>query len=109
MRLGGATARVKQDATAYWNRPATYDFMNTVQWADPAKDEEGGKAARDVWSGVQPFTQGHYVNAAPEASNQRVRAAYGDNYPRLLALKEKYDPANLFRLNSNIKPGTASS
>ncbi len=78
-----------------------------MQWTDPAKDEEGGKAARDIWSGVEPFTRGHYVNGAPEASEKRVRTTYGDNYPRLVKLKEKYDPINLFRLNSNIKPGTA--
>ncbi len=107
--MGGAVARVKQEATAYWNRPAKYDLLSTVQWTDPAKDEEGGKAARDLWSGVEPFTRGHYVNSVPDASEKRVRAAYGDNYPRLVKLKEKYDPINLFRMNSNIKPGTASA
>ena len=77
-------------------------------WNDSAKDQEAGKAARAIWAGVEPFSRGHYVNTLPEASSQRVRATYGDNYPRLVALKEKYDPLNLFRLNANIKPGTAA-
>jgi len=108
-QVGGAVARVKPDATAFWNRPAKYDFLNDVSWTDPAKDEEARKVARAVWAGVEPFTRGHYVNTVPGASSQRVRATYGDNYQRLVALKEKYDPLNLFRLNANIKPGTAES
>jgi FAD/FMN-containing dehydrogenase len=107
-QLGGAIARVKPDATAFWNRPAKYDFLAEVVWNDSAKDQEAGKAARAIWAGVEPFSRGHYVNTLPEASSQRVRATYGDNYPRLVALKEKYDPLNLFRLNANIKPGTAA-
>ena len=105
-QMGGAIARVKQDATAFWNRPAKHDFIVDVSWLGSARDEEARKAARAIWTGVEPFTRGHYVNTVPDASSQRVRATYGDNYPRLVALKEKYDPLNLFRLNANIKPGT---
>ena len=106
-QMGGAIARVKPEATAFWNRSAKYDFGNDVSWSDPQKDEEARKVARAIWAGVEPFTRGYYVNTVPGASSQRVRATYGDNYPRLVALKEKYDPLNLFRLNANIKPGTA--
>jgi FAD/FMN-containing dehydrogenase len=106
-QMGGAVARVKQDATAYWNRHAKYDYLGGTQWADAAQDDLGGKVARDMWAGIQPFTSGYYVNTVPGANDQRLRATYGDNYPRLVALKEKYDPTNLFRLNANIKPGTA--
>lgn len=106
-QMGGAIARVKPEATAFWNRPAKYDFLNDVSWKDSTKDEEARKVARSVWAGVEPFTRGHYVNTVPGASSERVRITYGDNYPRLLALKEKYDPLNLFRLNANIKPRTA--
>jgi FAD/FMN-containing dehydrogenase len=106
-QMGGAIARVKPEATAFWNRAAKYDFGNDVSWSDPAKDEEARRVARAVWAGVEPFTRGYYVNTVPSASGERVRATYGDNFPRLVALKEKYDPLNLFRLNANIKPGTA--
>jgi FAD/FMN-containing dehydrogenase len=107
-QMGGAIARVKPEATAFWNRGAKYDFLNDVSWNDSAKDEEARNAARSVWAGVEPFTRGHYVNTIPDASSQRVRTTYGDNYPRLVALKERYDPTNLFRLNANIKPRTAA-
>jgi len=106
-QMGGAIARVKQDATAFWHRPAKYDFLADVSWTDPTKDQEARQAARGVWAGVEPFTRGHYVNTVTGASSQRVRATYGDNYARLVALKEQYDPLNLFRLNANIKPRTA--
>ncbi|HUI59689.1 MAG TPA: FAD-binding oxidoreductase, partial [Steroidobacteraceae bacterium] len=76
-QMGGAIARVKQDATAFWNRPAKYDSIVDVSWSDSAKDEEARKAARDVWTGMEPFTRGHYVNTVPGASSQRVRATYG--------------------------------
>jgi FAD/FMN-containing dehydrogenase len=106
-QVGGAVARVAQDATAYWNRPAKYDYLGGTQWTDPAQDDPGRTVARDMWAGVQPFTRGYYVNTVPGANDQRLRATFGDNYPRLVSLKEKYDPMNLFRLNANIKPGTA--
>lgn len=106
--MGGAVGRVRQDATAYWNRPAKYDYLGGTQWTDPVQDEVGRDVSRAMWAGVLPFTNGYYVNTVPGANNQRVRATYGDNYPRLVALKEKYDPMNLFRLNANIRPGTAN-
>ena len=101
-QLGGAIARVKQDATAFWNRRAKYDFIADVSWTDYSQDAEAAKAARAMWAGIEPFTRGHYVNTVPGASQTRVRATYGDNYPRLVQLKDKYDPANLFRVNQNI-------
>ena len=62
-----------------------------------------------MWAGIRPYTKGYYVNTVPGANDQRVRGTYGDNYPRLVQLKEKYDPLNLFRLNANIRPGTAKA
>ncbi|MEY4761517.1 MAG: hypothetical protein RLZZ200_1373 [Pseudomonadota bacterium] len=106
-QVGGAVARVKRDATAYWNRPAAYDYLGYTSWKDPSQDELGGRISREVWSGIQPFTTGYYVNTMPSANSQRLMATYGDNYPRLQALKGKYDPQNLFRLNANIRPATA--
>ena len=60
---------------------------------------------RGIWPKLEPLTNGFYVNTGVSDDTQRrVRAAYGDNYPRLVALKKRYDPTNLFRLNANIKP-----
>ena len=63
------------------------------------------KWTRDFYSRVEPFTSGGvYVNHLDAEEAERIREAYGNNYERLLALKNKYDPTNLFRLNPNIKP-----
>jgi hypothetical protein len=103
-QLGGAAARVKPDATAYWNRFAQYDLILDGFWTDRALDQQNLKVGRGLWARFEPFTEGYYVNTEPSADERRLRATYGDNYPRLVQLKNKYDPMNLFRLNANIKP-----
>ena len=61
--------------------------------------------ARELWSAVRPHsTGGVYANNLGDEGEERVRDAYGENYARLVALKNKYDPTNFFRLNQNIKP-----
>ena len=102
--LGGAIVRVKPDATAYWNRKAQWDLLMFGVWADHTQDEHNAQTLRGLWKGIDPFTKGYYVNTEPSESEQRLRATYGDNYPRLVQLKNKYDPDNLFRLNANIRP-----
>jgi len=102
--LGGAIARVKPDATAYWNRPAQWDLLMFGVWSDHTQDQHNAQTLRDLWKTLEPFTKGYYVNTEPSESEQRLRATYGDNYPRLAQLKNKYDPDNLFRLNANIRP-----
>jgi hypothetical protein len=62
--------------------------------------------ARETVERLSPHTQGFYVNTiAADDPTQRVRATYGDNFTRLVALKRRYDPTNLFRRNANIDPG----
>ncbi len=102
-RHGGASGRVKPDATAFWNRWMKYTLLLTGQWK-PAHNEESLRAARAFWAAFEPFTRNYYVNTDVNDDEQRLRATYGDNYPRLVRLKDKYDPTNLFRLNANIKP-----
>jgi hypothetical protein len=102
--LGGAIARVKPDATAYWNRMAHLDLLMFGVWADHTQDEHNAQTLRDLWKTFDPITKGYYVNTDPSESEQRLRATYGDNYPRLAQIKKKYDPDNLFRLNANIRP-----
>lgn len=102
--IGGAVARVKPDATAYWNRNAQYELILDGVWADHSQDPHNVAVMRDLWKAFEPFTAGYYVNTEPSAAEQRLKATYGDNYSRLVQLKNRYDPGNLFRLNANIKP-----
>jgi FAD/FMN-containing dehydrogenase len=74
-------------------------------WDNPAADEENIAWTRRVFDSVQPFLgDGVYVNELLEEGEDRVRLAYGPNYPRLRDLKKKYDPDNIFRMNQNIRP-----
>jgi len=103
-QMGGAVSRISPDATAYWGRKATHNLLIITEWKDRAEDQPHIKAARQVWAGVEKFTDGFYVNTEPGADDKRVRGTYGGNYARLQQVKNKYDPTNLFRLNANIKP-----
>jgi FAD/FMN-containing dehydrogenase len=105
--VGGAITRVPRSETPYVNRDALYDCFPISIWDDSRDDEANVRWARDLWRAMLPFsTGGVYVNNLGEEGEDRVQAAYGENYPRLLALKTKYDPTNFFRLNQNIKPTT---
>ena len=106
--LAGAISRVKPEATAYWNRMATHDILLQGVWGDRSQDENIVRAGRELWGAFEPFTEGYYVNTEPSADEKRLRATYGDNYSRLVQLKNKFDPLNLFRLNANIKPTARS-
>ena len=103
----GAVARVRPDATAYWNRNARWDLFLAGAWFDHGQDQHNAAVLRDLWKSFEPYTRGFYVNTEPSAEEQRLRETYGDNYPRLVQLKNKYDPTNLFRLNANIKPSAS--
>jgi FAD/FMN-containing dehydrogenase len=105
--LGGAVARVKPEATAYWNRSAQWDVILFGAWSDHAQDGRNAQALRDLWKTFEPHTKGYYVNTEPSAEESRLRATYGGNYARLARIKQKYDPGNLFRLNANIRPAVA--
>ena len=103
-QMGGAVARRSRTATAFWNRPALYDFLLSGNWTDRSRDQSHIQALRQAWAGIEKFTEGYYVNTEPGAEDKRLRATYGENYPRLVQIKNKYDPENLFRLNANIRP-----
>ena len=102
--MGGAIARVRPDATAYWNRSATYAVLISDEWTPGAESDTGRAALRDLWNGVRKFTHGYYINADSDVDDERLRETYGQNYARLVQLKNRFDPTNLFRLNANIKP-----
>ena len=104
-QLGGAISRVPADATAYAARDAQFTINVHGRWQDAAKDAECIGWARDLFRAAAPFaSSGAYVNFLTQEEGDRVSAAYGRNYDRLVKLKNTYDPRNLFRLNQNIRP-----
>ncbi len=102
----GAYARKPATATAYSHRRPTYDVVIISNWTDPADNARNIEWTRSLFAAVQPqVSEAVYVNFldADEGAD-RVRAAYGDNHARLVALKRKYDPTNFFRMNQNVRP-----
>jgi FAD/FMN-containing dehydrogenase len=84
-------------------------FSAEANWTDAAEDEAQIAWARDMLSSMRRFSSGGvYLNfpGFGEEKEEMARAAYGANYPRLQALKARYDPTNLFRMNINIRPAT---
>jgi len=102
--LGGATSRVAASATAYAHRDAALNFGIMYFGEDPAQNETKIAAVREYYKAMEPHMAGFYTNLNDD-DEKKTWGNYGENYPRLVALKNKYDPANLFRLNANIKPG----
>lgn len=105
-RLGGAINRVPANATAYGHRDAEYDLVIAAIWDDDSEQDAHVEWARSFWEAMQPFsTDSVYVNYLSEEGDERVRQAYGgEHYARLVELKRKYDPTNVFRYNQNIRP-----
>lgn len=105
--INGAASRVDKNDTAWSYRDATYAMVIVGVDSDPAKKDELIKWARDYWSALHPYSAGgSYINFMMEEGQDRVKATYGDNYQRLVKIKTKYDPHNLFRVNQNITPAT---
>jgi len=104
-QMHGAASRVDPAATAFPYRDEHYDFLILSQWSDPSDSEENIRWTRAFFEAMQPFFEtGVYVNNLGEEGEDRVKEAYGAHYERLVALKDKYDPTNLFRLNQNVRP-----
>jgi FAD/FMN-containing dehydrogenase len=102
----GAVCRVDPTATAFPHREPGYNLVLTGQWADPAETEANVRWVHETYAALEPFMAPRsYVNyLADDDGEDRVRGAYGPNYDRLVELKRRYDPDNLFRLNHNIDP-----
>jgi FAD/FMN-containing dehydrogenase len=106
-QMGGAVSRIREDDTAVSHRDARYNVAIIGMWAESAEDERTIGWVRRLWESLRPFTSGGvYVNyQMADEGEDRLRGAYGpEKYERLVALKDKYDPTNLFRLNQNIRP-----
>jgi FAD binding domain/Berberine and berberine like len=104
-QMGGAVGRVGEDETAFNGRGAgfTFNISGSTETADGFDQER--EWVRSFWSALEPHHTSVYVNFLMEEGEERVREAYGAaKYDRLKALKRKYDPDNLFRLNQNIPP-----
>jgi FAD/FMN-containing dehydrogenase len=101
----GAASRVDRSETAFGLRDDQWDYDIVSQWHDVGETAHHIQWTRDFWTAVEPFATGEvYVNHLDAEEGTRIKAAYSNNYGRLVALKNKYDPTNLFRLNQNIKP-----
>ena len=105
--LGGAVKRHDEQAMAVSHRNVEYVIAINTGWADPQDNEKQIRWTRDLWTAIRPFSSGGvYVNfLSADDGEDRVRAAYGEmKFERLVQLKRKYDPQNLFQVNKNIKP-----
>lgn len=101
----GAATRVLPGATAFPHRQHPWNFFAWSIWTDPSETEKNVRWTRECWEGLKPFLiAGAYGNYVTDESDAVAREAYGSNYDRLVALKNKYDPTNFFRMNHNIRP-----
>jgi len=104
--INGAASRVGKNDTAWNYRDATWAQVMVGVDPDPANNEKIISWTKSYYDALHPYSAGGaYVNfLMGDEGEDRVKKTYGDNYERLVAIKNKYDPANLFRVNQNIKP-----
>jgi FAD/FMN-containing dehydrogenase len=109
--MGGAIGRMGEDDTALGRRDVKWCYHALAMWMEPGQEMADAQMAwaRDLADDMRPHTtDGVYLNFTSDEGDERVRATYGpEKYARLVALKDRYDPGNLFRLNQNIKPSAA--
>jgi FAD/FMN-containing dehydrogenase len=105
---GGAIAEVPPDATAFSHRGTAFEYVGAARWTDPAEDADRIDSARACAARLAPFSSGTYVNTLGDDGTEGVRLAYPPaTLARLTALKDRYDPDNVFHLNQNIPPSTS--
>jgi FAD/FMN-containing dehydrogenase len=107
--ISGAVSRVGDNDTAFNHRKSPYNFLIVGIWPNAADNDAHIRWVRDTWDAMQPFSAGavyvNYLGQSADEGAERIKEAYGmAKYERLLELKKKYDPTNLFRLNQNINP-----
>jgi FAD/FMN-containing dehydrogenase len=106
---GGAIADVGDDETAFSQRDTLVEFVAAARWTDPAEDAGRIAVARRYGASLEPFASGVYVNTLTDEGQDGVRRAYrGAKLARLTALKDRYDPENVFHRNQNIRPSSAA-
>ena len=105
---GGAIADVADDDAAFSHRCTMFEYVGATAWTDPAEDEPRIAAARRAGAALAPYARGAYVNTLGDEGAQGIRRAYpAGKLARLTALKDAYDPDNVFHLNQNIRPSAA--
>jgi hypothetical protein len=103
--MHGVASRIAPSATAFAHRTEQYDFLILSQWSDATDSDRNVEWTRALYREMQPYLEESvYVNNLGDEGLGRVKAAYGQNYPRLVALKRAFDPDNLFSANQNIDP-----
>jgi len=101
---GGAIGRVAADATAFPHRRSRLNMLTMATWDLPGDGGPHVSYMRDYWSKLLPHTDGYYTNEVANEPQRQVDENYQGNIARLVQLKNRYDPTNLFRLNANVKP-----
>ncbi|MCW3090315.1 MAG: FAD-binding oxidoreductase [Ferruginibacter sp.] len=103
--VNGAASKVGKNDTAWNYRDANYAVVIVGIDEDPGNKDKIVGWTRDYWETLHPYSAGGaYVNFLMDEGEDRIKATYGDNYQRLVDIKAKYDPQNLFRVNQNISP-----
>ncbi len=103
--INAAASRVGKKETAWSYRDATWAMVMAGIDEDPANKDIITKWTKDYWKALHPYSAGGaYINFMMEEGEDRIKATYGDNYKKLIKVKTRYDPKNLFRVNQNIKP-----
>jgi FAD/FMN-containing dehydrogenase len=103
--IDGAAQRVGRNDTAFSYRDAKFASVTVGVDPDPANNDRMIRWAKDYWLALHPHSAGGgYINMIMDEGTENVKASYRDNYERLAEIKRKYDPANLFRVNQNVKP-----
>jgi hypothetical protein len=103
--INGAVCKIKNKDTAWEYRQSNWSAIIAGIDPDAANKDKVSNWAKEYWNAVHPFSAGGaYINFMMDEGEERIKATYGDNYEKLRTIKAKYDPANFFRVNQNIKP-----
>jgi hypothetical protein len=107
---GGAAGRIANDATAYPHRSLPWGILFAAQWTDPLEAPIHRDWARNGEDVLRPYSANAHLSSALDVEAEEViQTAFGANFPRLRAIKEKYDPSNFFRVNYNIVPASSQT
>ena len=102
--LGGAVGDVPQDGTAYVHRDANFDSVILSAWNKPQDSERNITWLKDAFADMEPYTIGYYSNHIVESDQPKFEKVFRTNHDRMVQVKNKYDPLNVFQLNPNVKP-----
>ena len=106
-RVDGAMADVDPSATAFFHRSIAYSLMINTVWKNPNEIDKHRQWTRTFFSRTEPYVSGTYLNrlaGEDEQGDKALNRIWGEHLQRLVTVKNKYDPHNMFRLNANIKP-----